>query len=208
MSARAEQLVRLPIAFERVGPIVDCKVERLTVVTARGLLTRGDTLPSVPGTTVYPGGEVRKENLGDIVEGEGSRNLVKLLSIINAHETPVCDVQTARVDGTPARSIFRKLATVVSVSKHSPEELVRISKEQNLKHPLFSLTDEGAVELGVALEPEEGVSEDWRRMLLRALMVVGPDQIIHHIEHVMDQAKEPDYVAASAAIEELVPLTE
>lgn len=175
-------------------------VEELTIVTKRGLLQRNFKLPAVEVSHETHPGNRRPYSIEILTDIPGP----KIISVVNAHETPVCDVQTKALD----RACAPNGIPMVSISRQHPGELARIRRKEGIESSLYSISEEGAIELGVALEPAEGASEAWKDMLLRTLIVVGVDNIIAHIEHVMDQAREPNYEAATYVVHALQALAQ
>jgi thiol peroxidase len=110
-----------------------------------------------------------------------------VLNVVNSVDTPVCDIQTRRVD-----SLFPG-ATVLTVSMDLPFALDRWTAAAGVAHPALSAhrSEDFGRDYGVLIK-------EWR-MLQRAVFVIGPDGRLVHVEYVQDQMEQPDYDAAVAA---------
>jgi thiol peroxidase len=113
---------------------------------------------------------------------------VRLLSVVNSLDTPVCDVQTRRWASAAPEGVV-----VYTVSMDLPFAQQRWMAEAGAEHAaLSSHRGEGfGTDYGVLIK-------EWR-MLQRALFVVDGEGTIVHAEYVADQMQEPDYAAALAA---------
>lgn len=120
------------------------------------------------------------------------RKGVKIVSMLNKHETEVCDMQTEWMEK------FAKdhpEITVVSVSKQSPDELARIAREKGLTHKLLSIGSRTAEFFSAELVPaDEYTSDDWSHMPLRQIIVVDGSDMMRFIERDkdLDQAAYPN----------------
>ncbi len=110
-----------------------------------------------------------------------------VLNVVNSVDTPVCDIQTRRVD-----SLFPG-AAVLTVSMDLPFALDRWTAAAGVAHPALSAhrSEDCGRDYGVLIK-------EWR-MLQRAVFVIGPDGRLVHVEYVQDQLVQPDYDAAVAA---------
>ena len=110
-----------------------------------------------------------------------------VLNVVNSVDTPVCDIQTRRVD-----DLFPG-AEVLTVSMDLPFALDRWTAAAGVSHTALSAhrSEHFGTSYGVLIK-------EWR-MLQRAVFVIGPDGRLVHAEYVADQMEEPDYDAAVAA---------
>ena len=110
-----------------------------------------------------------------------------VLNGVNSVDTPVCDVQTRRVD-----SLFPG-AKVLTVSMDLPFALARWTAAAGVTHPAVSShrSEDFGRDYGVLIK-------EWRA-LQRSGFVIGPDGRLVHVEYVRNQMDEPDYDAAVAA---------
>ena len=169
--------------------------ERLIIVSSRDkLLEEGDLLPRIVGARFDS--DEKASQFYDVNAIQG----IKILSIVNMHDTEICDLQTARME---AFAKSHPDVTVISVSKQEPEDLGRVAETQSVSHMLLSIDDETAEILGVQLEPEESASPEWRLMLLRGIIVADSNNRIVHFQRVYNQMDEPDYEAAFNTVEKI-----
>jgi thioredoxin-dependent peroxiredoxin len=113
---------------------------------------------------------------------------VVVLNVVNSVDTPVCDVQTRKVD-----SLFPG-ATVLTVSMDLPFALARWTADAGVNHTALSghRSEDFGRDYGVLIR-------EWRA-LQRSLFVIGPDGRLLHTQYVHDQMDEPDYASAVAAL--------
>lgn len=113
---------------------------------------------------------------------------VVVLNVVNSVDTPVCDVQTLRVD-----SLFSG-AKVLTVSMDLPFALIRWTSAAGVTHPAVSShrSEDFGRDYGVLIK-------EWRA-LQRSVFVIDGDGRVVHAEYVPDQMHEPDYDAAVAAV--------
>ena len=116
---------------------------------------------------------------------------VRLLSVVNSLDTPVCHVETHRFEDS--RSDLPPDVRVYTISMDLPFAQARWRQTENVSHQsLSSHRDEQfGRDYGVLLK-------EWR-LLQRAVFVVDKDDQIIHAEYVTDQMTEPDYEAALEA---------
>ncbi len=166
---------------ERVGDAVDGG-QALTVVGST--LRPGDPAPDF-ALDHFDGSAMRSVSLGDLA---GS---VVVLNVVNSVDTPVCDVQTRRVDG-----LFPG-AHVLTVSMDLPFALARWTSAAGVTHPAVSShrSEDFGRAYGVLIK-------EWRE-LQRSLFVIDGDGRIAHAEYVGDQGTQPDYDAAVTAVTRL-----
>lgn len=116
---------------------------------------------------------------------------VVVLNVVNSVDTPVCDIQTRRVD-----SLFPG-ATVLTVSMDLPFALARWTAAAGVSHPAVSShrSEDFGRDYGVLIK-------EWRA-LQRAVFVIDADGRVAYAQYVPDQNDEPDYDAAVAAVSRL-----
>ncbi len=152
--------------------------EVLTVVGR--MLQPGERAPDF--TLDHTGGSV---SLGDLA---GS---TVVLNVVNSVDTPVCDIQTRRVD-----DLFPG-AKVLTVSMDLPFALDRWTAAARVTHPTLSShrSEDFGRDYGVLIK-------EWRA-LQRAVFVLDGEGRVVHAQYVPDQNHEPDYDAAVSAVSQL-----
>jgi thiol peroxidase len=110
-----------------------------------------------------------------------------VLNVVNSVDTPVCDIQTRRVD-----DLFPG-AKVLTVSMDLPFALARWTAAAGVTHPAVSShrSEDFGRNYGVLIK-------EWRE-LQRSVFVIDGDGRLVHVEYVTDQNEQPDYDAAVAA---------
>jgi len=110
-----------------------------------------------------------------------------VLNVVNSVDTPVCDIQTRRVD-----DLFPG-ARVLTVSMDLPFALDRWTAAAGVTHAAASShrSEDFGRDYGVLIK-------EWR-MLQRAVFVINGEGRLVHVEYVHDQMEQPDYDAAVAA---------
>jgi thiol peroxidase len=163
---------------ERVGGAEE-EGESLTVVGR--MLQAGEPAPDF-ALDHFTGSSMDTVRLADLA---GS---VVVLNVVNSVDTPVCDVQTRKVD-----SLFPG-ATVLTVSMDLPFALARWTADAGVTHAAVSghRSEDFGRDYGVLIK-------EWRA-LQRSLFMIGPDGRLIHTQYVHDQMDEPDYDAAVAAL--------
>ncbi len=140
-----------------------------------------------PGFTLdhFDGSTMSSVSLADLA---GS---VVVLNVLNSVDTPVCDVQTRRVD-----RLFPG-ATVLTVSMDLPFALARWAAAAGVTHAALSShrSEDFGRDYGVLIK-------EWRE-LQRSIFVIDPQGRLTYAEYVPDQNDEPDYDAAVAAVSRL-----
>ena len=166
---------------ERVGGAFEAG-ESLTVVGR--MLQPGQAAPDFT-LDHFDGSGMRPVSLGDLA---GS---VVVLNVVNSVDTPVCDVQTRRVD-----TLFPG-AEVLTVSMDLPFALARWASAADVTHPGVSShrSEDFGRNYGVLIK-------EWRA-LQRALFVIDGEGRLVHAQYVPDQGAEPDYDAAVAAVRQV-----
>ena len=112
---------------------------------------------------------------------------VVVLNVVNSVDTPVCDIQTRRVD-----SLFPG-AQVLTVSMDLPFALARWTAEAGVTHAAVSShrSEDFGRDYGVLIK-------EWRALQRGVFVIDGGGRLVH-AEYVTDQMEQPDYDAAVAA---------
>jgi thiol peroxidase len=120
-----------------------------------------------------------------------SAGSIRLLSVINSLDTPVCNVETHRFEDS--RSDLPSDIWLYTISMDLPFAQARWHQAENVSHQSLSShrSEQFGRDYGVLLK-------EWR-LLQRAVFVVGKNERIVHAEYVSDQMTEPDYRAALEA---------
>jgi thioredoxin-dependent peroxiredoxin len=171
---------------ERTGEAFELG-EQLTVVGSK--LKPGDTAPEFELDYF----DQANEEMRTVWLSDSAGN-VRLLSVVNSLDTPVCHVETHRFEDS--RSDLPADVRVYTISMDLPFAQARWHQTENVSHQsLSSHRDEQfGRDYGVLLK-------EWR-LLQRAVFVVGRNDRIIHTEYVADQMTEPDYEAALEAARE------
>ena len=163
--------------------------ELMYISSTEGRLLRvGDELPVLNGNHKDPYSDAY-----DYVYVNGIKG-VKVISMLNKHETEICDIQTEWMEQ------FAKDhpdITVVSVSKQSVAELARIAREKGLTHKLLSIDSKTAEYFSAELRPaNDSASSEWSHMPLRQIIVADGANMMMFIERDknLDQAAMPNLV--------------
>jgi len=153
--------------------------EQLTVVGPK--LRPGDPAPDFV-LDHFDGDAITTVSLGD------TAGRVRLLSVVNSLDTPVCDVQTRRWASAAPEGVV-----VYTISMDLPFAQQRWMAEAGAGHAALSShrSEDFGTRYGVLIK-------GWR-LLQRALFVVDGAGTVVHAEYVADQMREPDYDAALAA---------
>lgn len=111
-----------------------------------------------------------------------------VLNVVNSVDTPVCDVQTRRVD-----ELFPG-AKVITVSMDLPFALARWTAAAGVTHSAASShrSEDFGRDYGVLIK-------EWRA-LQRSIFVIDGAGRLAYAQYVTDQGQEPDYDAAVAAV--------
>ncbi len=119
-----------------------------------------------------------------------SAGKVRVLSVINSIDTPVCHVETCHWE--KLRHELPVNAVVYTVSMDLPFALARWQAAENIHHQLLSAHqgEQFGRDYGVLLK-------EWR-LLQRAVFVIDRGDHVVHADYVADQLHEPDYLAALA----------
>jgi thiol peroxidase len=158
--------------------------EQLTVEGSK--LKPGDTAPEFALDYFDSENEEMKT-----VQLSDSTGMVRLLSVVNSLDTPVCHVETHRFEDS--RSDLPPDVQLYTISMDLPFAQARWHQQENVSH--WSLSSHKSEQFG----RDYGVLlKEWR-MLQRAVFVVDKNDRIAHAEYVADQMREPDYQAALEA---------
>jgi len=162
---------------ERVGAAVE-DGQALTVVGR--MLEPGEAAP--PFTLDhFDGSAMAPISLAD------QAGSVVVLNVVNSVDTPVCDVQTRRMD-----DLFPG-ARVLTVSMDLPFALARWTSAAGVTHPAVSShrSEDFGRDYGVLIK-------EWRALQRSVFVIDGQGRLVH-AQYVPDQMNEPDYDAAVAA---------
>ena len=120
-----------------------------------------------------------------------SAGSVRLLSVVNSLDTPVCHVETHRFEDS--RPDLPPSVHVYTISMDLPFAQARWHQQESVSHRSLSShrSEQFGRDYGVLLK-------EWR-LLQRAVFVVDKNDRIVHAEYVTDQMTEPDYEAALEA---------
>jgi thiol peroxidase len=168
---------------ERIGEAFEFD-EQLTVVG--GKLKPGDAAPEFELDYFDSENEEMKT-----VRLSDSTGKVRLLSVVNSLDTPVCHVETHRFEDS--RPDLPSDVELYTISMDLPFAQARWRQQENVSHRSLSShkSEQFGRDYGVLLK-------EWR-MLQRAVFVVGKNDRIVHAEYVADQMSEPGYEAALQA---------
>lgn len=119
-----------------------------------------------------------------------------LLSVLPSLDTPVCSIQTKKFNERASQ--LPENVEIVTVSTDLPFAQARFCGAEGIDR-LKSISDHRDASFGKAygVLMTEG---PFRRVLSRAVFVIGPDGILKYAEYVPEVANEPDYESALAAI--------
>ena len=130
---------------------------------------------------------VRTISLADSV------GLVRLLSVVNTLERPVCQHVTHRWEALCAA--VPTDACIYSVSRDSPQMQAHWQATEDVLHQVLSAqrSERFGQDYGVCLK-------EWRQ-LQRAVFVIDRNDRIVYVEYVVDQLSEPNYAAALEGVQ-------
>lgn len=130
--------------------------------------------------------EVRTISLAD------SAGLVRLLSVVNSLERPLCQRVTRQWEALGAA--LPPDACIYTVSRDSPQMQANFQDSTGVLHQ--ALSAQGGEQFG----QDYGVwLKEWQ-LLQRAVFVLDRHDCIIYAEYVADQMREPDYAAAIQAV--------
>jgi thiol peroxidase len=130
--------------------------------------------------------QVRTVSLADF------RRLVRLLSVVNSLQRPVCQRVTRQWEALCAA--LPPDACIYTVSMDSPQIQADFQDSAGVLHQALSAqrSEQFGQEYGVWLK-------EWR-LLQRAVFVLDRQDRIVYVEYVADQLGEPDYLSAQHAL--------
>src|ERR671933_745813 len=162
---------------ERTGEAFEFD-EQLTVVG--GKLKPGDAAPEFELDYFDSENEDMKT-----VRLSDSTGKVRLLSVVNSLDTPVCHVETHRFEDS--RPDLPSDVELYTISMDLPFAQARWHQQENVSHRSLSAhrSEQFGCDYGVLLK-------EWR-LLQRAVFVVDKNDKLVHVEYVDDQMMEPDY---------------
>jgi thioredoxin-dependent peroxiredoxin len=171
---------------ERVGGATEAG-QPLTVVGRQ--LEAGDLAPDFELDHLDDAG-LRTIRLAD------TKGFVRVLNVVNSIDTPVCDVQTRKLDWQLDG------ARLLTVSMDLPFAEARWVREACVRHPVVSShrSEDFGRDYGVLIK-------EWRA-LQRSIFVIDGAGRVRYVEYVVDQDAEPDYNAVVDAVMEAIVTTE
>ena len=120
--------------------------------------------------------------------------MVRLLSVVNSLERPVCQVVTRRWEALCA--VLPPDACIYTVSMDPPQVQARWQDRTGVLHQ--ALSAHHSVQFG----QDYGVwLKEWH-LLQRSVVVIDRTDRIVYVEYVADQMSEPDYTAAIQALQQ------
>ena len=169
---------------ERTGEAFELG-EQLTVVGSK--LKPGHTAPDFELDYFDPVHEEMKT-----VRLSDSAGSVRLLSVINSLDTPVCHTETHRFE--TLRTELPPDIHVYTISMDLPFAQARWHQAEDVTHRSLSAhrSEQFGRDYGVLLK-------EWR-LLQRAVFVIDKNDRIVHAEYVADQMIEPDYDVVLEAV--------
>lgn len=123
-----------------------------------------------------------------------SARLVRLLSIVNSLERPLCQEVTRRWEAHCAA--LPPDACIYTVSMDSPQMQARWQDFEGVMHQ--ALSAQHSAQFG----HDYGVWLRQWRLLQRAVFVIDRNDRIVYAEYIADQLREPDYGAAMRAVQQ------
>ena len=171
---------------ERVGGATEAG-QPLTVIGRQ--LQPGDLAPDFELERIDDTG-VHSVRLAD------TTGLVRVLNVINSIDTPVCDVQTKKLD------YQLDGARLLTVSMDLPFAQARWVRDAGVRSPQASAhrSEDFGRDYGVLIK-------EWRA-LQRSIFVIDGSGHVRYVEYVVDQDHEPDYNAVVDAVMAAVVTTE
>lgn len=122
-----------------------------------------------------------------------SAGMVRLLSVVNSLQRPVCQVVTRRWEALSAA--LPPDACIYTVSMDPPQMQARFQDRMGVLHQ--ALSAHPSVQFG----QDYGVwLKEWC-LLQRSVVVIDRSDRIVYVEYVTDQMSEPDYTAALHAVQ-------
>ena len=139
-----------------------------------------------PEFTVHDG-SLKPVRLGDFA------GKVKLLSVVPSLDTPVCELQTKRFHAEAAK--LPAGVAILTLSMDLPFAQSRFCTTHGIEK-IRVLSDFQDASFGLAY----GLLIKEVRLLARAILVLGADDVIRYQEIVPEVSNHPDYDAALAAV--------
>ncbi|MBX4197445.1 hypothetical protein KW801_02735 [Candidatus Saccharibacteria bacterium] len=188
MSGETTQPAPSEVPVNGAFEIFDGKREELITLTRNGqLLTKGDVVPAIPGI---------------LLEGRPF-----VLHTVNAFGTETCDACTDEVE---AFHITHPEVPVYSLTKQSSEEIAAEDAKRNeegrsrITHQRVTVSNDTAINLGIALAPGEGADKEfWPTALRRTLALVDAGGRIVDIQQPDDQEEVPDITGIYEGVENI-----
>jgi thioredoxin-dependent peroxiredoxin len=121
-----------------------------------------------------------------------SKGLVRLLSVVNSLERPVCQRVTRKWEALCAT--LPPNACIYTVSMDSPQMQARWQDTEGVLHQVLSTqrSEQFGQDYGVWLK-------EWQQLALAVFVIDRHDRVVY-AEYVADQLREPEYAAALQAV--------
>lgn len=156
-------------------------------------VTMGGHAIALKGQEIKVGDTLRAATLQDpsmqgvAIAGHSGR--VRILSVVPALQTPTCEQQTHYLSEKSAGLSER--VELVTISLDTPEVQKKFAKEAEIENVTF-LSDASEAEFGRA----HGLLIEKPRMLTRAVLVVGADNVVRYLQVVPEVSHMPDMESA------------
>jgi len=149
--------------------------------------------PALKAGDKAPDFVVQGADLSDVTLGTSSGK-VRIFATVPSLDTPTCHIETKKFNEEAGR---HPDVVVYCVSMDLPFGQKRWCGAEQVQN-VHCLSDHRAASFGEAFGVLiQGGKLD--RCLTRAIFVVGPDDVLRHVEYVSEIASEPDYTAALSA---------
>ena len=161
--------------------------EQLTVIGKQ--LQRGDRAPDFRLDYLDLADQaIRTVGLAD------SAGMVRLLSVVNSLERPLCQRVTRQWEALDAA--LPATACMYTVSVDSPHLQASFQNSAGVLHQALSAhrSEQFGLDFGVWIK-------EWR-LFQQAVFVIDRSDRIGYVEYVADQLREPDYAAALQAVQQ------
>jgi thiol peroxidase len=124
-----------------------------------------------------------------------SAGMVRLLSVVNSLERPVCQRVTRQWEAL--WTILPPAACIYTVSRDSPQMQANFQDSAGVLHQALSAqrSEQFGSDYGVWLK-------EWR-LFQRAVFVIDRNDRIAYAEYVADKLREPDYLTALQAVRQV-----
>ncbi len=123
-----------------------------------------------------------------------SAGMVRLLSVVNSLERPICQFVTRKWEGLCPELPVN--ACIYSVSMDSPQMQAKWQDSAGVLHQVLS------AQRGEQFGQDYGLWLKQWRLLQRSVFVIDRDDHIVYTEYLSDQLREPDYSAALQAVQQ------